>query len=74
MNYESLLLTISEIIQNDKITKTGLCLTYSLNESEHRKLNEELLVNSNRELLDFTDIFEVEIDGLLVKFIKNENK
>lgn len=76
MNYQELLYTITEIIENPKINKSGLSLTYTLPEAEHRALNEELCYNSNptNPIVNFTDIFEIEIEGLLIKIVKLNEK
>jgi hypothetical protein len=73
MNYNELIESISEIVSNDKIYKLGLTLVYELDDVNHKKMDEHLYYKSNPNGLDFkhNDIFEVEIGGLLVKFIKN---
>jgi len=72
MNYDKLIETISAIIQEPNIHKNGLTLTYALQKHEHEKLNEELFRRNNPYSTSFkpNDEFEVEIDGILVKFIK----
>lgn len=72
MTYEELIDTISEIINNPKIFKTGLHLTYELPEKTHRQMNEHLFYKSNpiNTYLPLNDVFEVQIDGLIIKFIK----
>ena len=72
MNYHKLIETISAIIQEPNIYKNGLTLTYTLQKHEHEKLNEELFIRNNPYSTSFkpNDEFEVEIDGILVKFIK----
>jgi hypothetical protein len=72
MTYEDLIETISEILGNDKIQKKGLVLTYFLTEKNHHKMNEHLFYKSNpiTEKFETSDEFEVEIDGLLIKFVK----
>ena len=72
MKYEELIDMISEIINNPKIKTEGLSLTYHLPEKEHRKMNEDLFYRTNpiNTHLPLSDEFEVQIDGLLIKFIK----
>jgi hypothetical protein len=45
---------------------------YELDDVNHKKMNEHLYYKSNPNGVDFkhSDIFEVEIGGVLVKFIK----
>lgn len=72
MKYEDLIETVSEIINNEKINKNGLIITYVLAEEKHNKMNEHLYYLSNPNGTDYekNNEFEVEIDGLIVKFIK----
>jgi len=72
MNYEKLISTVSEIIENEKIEKKGLILNYELSEKTHKQMNEDLFfrMNSSDTIFRPTDIFEVEIDGMLIKFTK----
>jgi hypothetical protein len=72
MRYEELILTISEIVNNKNINKNGLILLYELPEKEHIKMNEHLFYKITPDGKDFTptDVFELEIGGILVRFIK----
>lgn len=72
MKYEDLIQTVSEILNNENITKKGMILTYVLDEDKHNKMNEHLyyMSNPNGEGYEKNNEFEVEIEGLLVKFIK----
>ena len=72
MTYDELIKTVSEIIDNDEIKKNGLTLTYELSESQHVRINQELFYKMNPINTGFipNDIFEVEIAGILIKFIK----
>jgi hypothetical protein len=75
MNYEKLIKTISEMVENNDIEKRGLSLTYVLPEDIHNKMNEDLFYRMGNRMGEFnpTDIFEVSIEGILIKFIrKNE--
>jgi hypothetical protein len=72
MNFDKLIETVSEILENEKIDKNGLVLTYQLNPQVHLAMNLELLqktkgIDNNSEP---TDEFEVEIGGILIKFVK----
>lgn len=72
MKYEQLIETISEIVNSDKIYKDGLTLVYELSEELHRKTNEEIFYNvykSDKEIV-YSDIFEVEINNIVIKFVK----
>jgi hypothetical protein len=72
MTYEDLINTVSEITNNPNIKKEGLSLTYELPENIHIRMNKELFYKMNQINNGFTpsDIFEVEIGGLVIKFIK----
>jgi len=72
MNYNELIDTISEIVNNGKIHKDGLTLVYTLDEQNHKKMDEHLFYKSNPNNIDFVhrDIVEVEIGGILIKFVK----
>lgn len=72
MTYEILINTVSEIVNNENISKDGLILTYVLPEEVHKRFNEELFYKSNTIAMNFTptDEYEVEIGGILIKFIK----
>jgi hypothetical protein len=72
MNYNELIDTISEIVNNEKIHKDGLTLVYTLDEQNHKKMDEHLFYKSNPNNIDFIhrDIVEVEIGGILIKFVK----
>ena len=72
MNYDKLIETISELLENEKIEKDGLMLTYYLNPKAHLAMNLELLHKTQGMNTEFkpVDEFEVEIGGILIKFIK----
>ena len=72
MNYEKLIETISEMVSNPKIETNGLSLTYELDSKSHFEINKELYYKINPIALPFThiDVFEVELGGILVKFIE----
>lgn len=74
MNYNQLIETISEIINNDNIYKSGLTILYELDELNHKKMDEHLFYKSNPETAKFihNESVEVEIGGILVKFVKKK--
>lgn len=74
MRYEELINTVSEIVNNDEIKKEGLILVYELNEKRHQEMDEHLFYKSNPEGTNFEhrDVIEVEIGGVMVRFIKKD--
>ena len=72
MTYENLIETVSLILENEKIYKPGLTLIYELNPKNHKAMNELLFYKANPPhlTLDYTDEYEVDIEGLTIKFIK----
>jgi hypothetical protein len=76
MTYEKLIETVSLILENDKIYKNGLTLTYMLTPKIHKSMNEQLFYKTNPPTVNpiLTDEFEVEIEGILIKFIKKQEE
>lgn len=72
MTYEQLIETVSLIVENEKIKKNGLTLTYELDEVAHNSINETLFFKSNPYSTKFepSNEFEVMLGGILVKFKK----
>ena len=72
MTYEELIKTVSEIVNNPEINKNGLGLIYELPNDIHEKINMEIFYQMNSMNIIFkpTDVFEVEIGGILIKFVK----
>lgn len=72
MLYEELIESVSLMLENEKIYKNGLTLIYELSEDNHKKINEILFYKSNPANAKFiyNDEFEVEIGGIVIKFIK----
>lgn len=72
MNYNELIETISEIVNNQKIHKENLTLVYELDEQNHLKMDEHLFYKSNAPSDAFVhnEVIELEIAGIYVKFIK----
>lgn len=76
MNYAELIETVSLMVENDKIYKKGLTLVYELTEHNHKQMNEELFYKSNPATVKFVaaDEFEVEVEGIIVKFVKQKKE
>lgn len=73
MNYEELIETISEVVNNENIYKDGLVLLYELDEKNHIKMDEHLFYKSNPDgIFEHREIIEVEIGGVVVRFIKKD--
>ena len=72
MDYNKLIETVSAIFENENIEKKGLSLSYELNPKNHKAMTEQLFYKSNSptDKCVYTDIFEVEIAGILIKFTK----
>jgi hypothetical protein len=66
MDYNELIETISEIVNNEKIHKNGLTLVYELSEENHKKMDEHLYYKANPD----RSTIEVEIGGITIKFFK----
>ena len=73
MTYQELIVTVSLIIENEKIHKRGLSLLFDLPEAELDLINEELYRKANPYGTSFerADEFEVMLGGILVKFKKS---
>ena len=76
MNYEKLINTIREIILNDSIEKNNLTLVYELPEKLHRQMNEDIFyrLKDKDDAIIVSNTFEVEIEGILIKFNKKEEE
>lgn len=76
MNYEDLIESVSLIVENEKIYKKGLTLVYELETKNHKQMNEQLFYKSNPITATFTptDVFEAELGGILIKFVKSNNE
>jgi len=75
IKYETLIETLSEIVNNDKIYKVGLTLVYEIDVERHTKLDEHLYYKTNPEGTNFkpSDVVEIEIGGVGVKLVKRIN-
>ena len=74
MKYEDLIATVSEIVENENIYKTGLVLQYELSEKRHMEMDEHLFYKANPEGTNFEnrEVVEVEVAGVIVRFIKKD--
>tara|TARA_R110000772_G_scaffold178669_1_gene290107 strand:- start:381 stop:611 length:231 start_codon:yes stop_codon:yes gene_type:complete len=75
MRYEILIKSVSEIINNELIYKEGLELVYKLSAKKHKKLSEHFFykINSDtNEVFEHTEEFEVEMGGIIIKFVIDE--
>lgn len=73
MRYEELIETVSEIVNNEKIQKDGLVLLYELDEKRHEEMDEHLFYKANPDgNFIHREVVEVEIGGVVVKFIKKD--
>lgn len=72
MTYEQLIESISIMVEDERIQKKGLSLTYVLPEDEHRRINEILFYKTNptANYIEYPDEFEIEIGGIIIKIIK----
>lgn len=61
MTYEQLIETVSVMVENEKIYKTGLTLVYELDSRNYKQMNEQLFYKSNPATAQFipSDDFEV---------------
>lgn len=76
ITYESLIETVSEIVSNPKINKENLSLVYKLPSRLHRKMNETVFYKLNPTApsdVELTEEFEVEIGGILITFLKQDD-
>lgn len=72
MDYNKLIETISEVVNNEKILKTNLTLVYELPEKLHKQMDEELFYKTNGNETEFQhkDEVELEVSNLKIKLIK----
>lgn len=74
MNYDILIKTISEIVDNPNIEKNGLVLEYELPELIHSQMNKELFYVLKQGVFFVpAEVFEIEIEGILIRFKKINN-
>lgn len=77
MNYDILIETLKVIVNEDAVYKEGLTLVYSMDKVTHQKLSEhffyKLTDNLNNDY-KYTEEFEIEIEGILIKFVINDDQ
>ena len=71
MTYQDLLNTIN-IISNSELYKENLTMIYELDPTNHKKMQEHIYYKSENvgETIIYSDLFEIDINGVLIKFIK----
>lgn len=74
MNYEDLKISISEILNNENITKNGLVITYKLRPKVFKELYLSFISDINGEIINEIEEFEINIDGLIVKCEQDAKK
>lgn len=75
MDYDIIIKTISEMVNNDLIYKENLTMEYVLDEDLLMKLDEHFFYKGKHEddVYEYNGGFEVELGGILIKFkINNE--
>jgi hypothetical protein len=74
MKYEDVLNTVKAISENPEIYKEGMVVTYYLESTNHKKMQEHLYYKSENKPNDliYSDEFEIESDGVVIKFIKKD--
>jgi len=74
LTYDDIIQTVSEIVDNERILKDGLTLTYTIPTFNHKKLDEELYYRHNPEGNGFAhqDIIEIEIGDINIVILKTE--
>jgi len=70
MNLEKVLEIANECIGNELIPTENLTITYKLDKEIHKKLDEELFLNTNNNLNNFihNDLIEINIAGITFIF------
>ena len=73
MDYDIIIETISEMVNNDLIYKEGLTMEYVLNEELLMKLDEHFFYKGKEDkdgevFYEYNGDFEVELGGILIKF------
>jgi hypothetical protein len=70
MNLEKVLEIANECVENELIPTENLTITYKLDKDIHKKLDEELFLNTNNNLTNFThnDLIEINIAGITFIF------
>jgi len=76
MRFETLIETLSAIVNSEEIYKDGMTIIYELPEKRHKQMDEHLFYKSNPPTAKFEhrEVVELEVEGILVKFIKEGSK
>ena len=77
MDYNTIIETVKEIVNNDIIYKEGLTLVYKLDDKFHKQLDEHFFYqtkSNEHSEFEHSDDFEVEIGGIIIKFVKDEEE
>lgn len=74
MTYETLKLSIGEILNNENISKNGLIITYKLNLTNFRQIYLSFISDIGETPNDDIDDFEINVDGLIIKCIQDVEK
>ena len=70
MNLDQILEIATECVENEKIPVEGLKIVYKLEESTHKKLDEELFykINNNTSSFQHNEIIELHLGGITFVF------
>lgn len=74
MTYDELKTSISLILESELINKNGLVLEYHLSEVRFNDIYLEFMSDIKQDPIEKLDMFEISIDGLTVKCVKNVKK
>ena len=74
LTYDDIIETVSEMVDNERILKEGLTLTYTIPTINHLKLDEELYYRHNPDGDGFThnEVIEIEIGGINITILEEE--
>jgi hypothetical protein len=76
ITYNTILEIATEIVENDLIPTDNLIITYELEKINHEKLDEDLFYRFNKNnpeaKFEHTDVIEVNVAGVLFKFIQKD--
>jgi len=74
MNYDKLIETIKVIVNDEAVYTKGLTMVYSMDAKKHKKISEHFfykLTGDSNNKYEYTEEFEIEIAGILIKFVIN---
>lgn len=73
MNYKELNDSLIEIVNNDKISKKGLSLTYKLNAEDFNSVYQNFLQDHGGEEKTDLNFFDIELDyGVIIRCMLND--